>query len=249
MSERKHPLEIVVRKLRTRVALSDDDAQAFYDLPYIQRTLEPLSYTVREGDPPRQCAALLTGLAFRHKFTGNGGRQIVGIQVPGDLLDLQNLFLNNSDHNVQTLGRADVAFIPREALQALAFKRPALNHAFFVDTLVESAIFREWVVNVGRRDARTRLAHLLCEFAMRLEAIGLPEQHRYELPMTQEQLADAVGLTPVHVNRTLKVLEADGLIERDRRSVKIADWPRMRAVADFGERYLHDHQQLVEAWR
>lgn len=243
-----HPLEAMVRKLKGRARLTSGDVESLYALPYVLRTLEPLSYTVREGDPPRQCAALVSGYAFRQKVTGSGNRQIVGIHVTGDMLDLQNLYLNVSDHNVQTLTRADVAFIPRTALVELALSRPAINHAFFVDTLIEASVFREWVVNVGRRDARSRLAHLLCEFAVRLKAIELDAARDYELPMTQEQLADAVGLTPVHVNRTLKGLERDGLIRRDRRSVRIADWANMRATADFSERYLHLDQNTADAW-
>jgi CRP-like cAMP-binding protein len=95
------------------------------------------------------------------------------------------------------------------------------------------------VVNVGRRDSRARVAHLLCEFSLRMQAAGLSQGHRYELPMTQEQLADAVGLTSVHVNRVLKQLGEDRLISRDRRSITIEDWERLRNVGDFNERYLH----------
>jgi CRP-like cAMP-binding protein len=110
--------------------------------------------------------------------------------------------------------------------------------------LIDASIFREWVVNVGRRDSRARVAHLLCEFSLRLEAAGLARNHRYELPMTQEQLADAVGLTAVHVNRVLKQLGEDGLITRDRRTITIEDWQRLRDVGDFNERYLH-HDALA----
>ena len=108
-----------------------------------------------------------------------------------------------------------------------------------MDSLVDSSIFREWVVNVGRRDARARIAHLLCEFARRLELAGLTNGEGYELPMTQEHLADATGLTPVHVNRTLKRLEKEGLVVRNRRHVGIPDWEQLRAVAGFSELYLH----------
>jgi CRP-like cAMP-binding protein len=107
------------------------------------------------------------------------------------------------------------------------------------DTLVDGSVFREWIANVGRRDARTRLAHLLCEFALRLEAAGLGEHSKWELPMTQEQLADATGLTPVHVNRTLKTLDADGLIVRNKRAVSVSDWKRLAAAGDFQSGYLH----------
>ena len=239
-------LEPVVRKLEVRTPLDNRDREALLALPVTLRTLEPATYLVREGDPPRHCSMLLSGFAYRQKITGEGARQIIGLHVPGDILDLQNLYLHVSDHNVQTLSRAEVAFVAKTDIQQLAEERPAIAHAFFVDTLVDASIFREWVVNVGRRDSRARLAHLLCEFALRLEAVGLAEEYSYELPMTQEQLADAVGLTPVHVNRTLKTLDAESLIVRAKRNLKIPDWQRLRKAADFSERYLHLHQREGE---
>jgi CRP-like cAMP-binding protein len=130
-------------------------------------------------------------------------------------------------------------------LEELALSRPGIARALWIDSLIDASIFREWVVNVGRRDSRARVAHILCEFSLRLEAAGLANNHHYELPMTQEQLADAVGLTSVHVNRVLKQLGEEGLIRRDRRSITIEDWERMRAAGDFNERYLH-HDGLVE---
>jgi CRP-like cAMP-binding protein len=116
----------------------------------------------------------------------------------------------------------------------------AVGRALWIDTLIDASIFREWVVNVGRRDSRARVAHLLCEFSLRLQAAGMAENHRYELPMTQEQLADATGLTPVHVNRVLKALEREGLIERaSSKSVLIGDWQRLTTAGDFNRSYLH----------
>lgn len=233
------PLARMIRKLELRAILSDSDREALLALPRRSRTLEASTYIIREGDPPTHCAVLLTGFAYRQKISGDGGRQIIGVHVPGDMLDLQNLFLNVSDHNVQTLTRAEVAFIPRADLQKLVSERPGIAHAVFIDTLVEASIFREWLLNIGRRDSRTRLAHLLCEFALRLDAVGLADEYGYEMPMTQEQLGDATGLTPVHVNRTLKLLDAEGLVVRHKRRVSFPDWQRMRAVADFSDRYMH----------
>lgn len=247
MAEVHHSLERMVRKLESRAPLSDADREALYALPYKIRILEGGTYTIREGDPPDQCAVLLSGFAYRQKLTGDGGRQILAVHVPGDMLDLQNLFLRVSDHSVQTLTRAELAFVGRRELQELATHRPAVALALWVDTLVEASIFREWVVNVGRRDSRARLAHLLCEFAVRLDAAGLAEAYGYELPMTQEQLADAVGLTPVHVNRTLKALDTEGLIERHKRNLRILDWTKLRRAGDFSERYLHLDQRDPDA--
>lgn len=174
----------------------------------------------------------------------NGGRMSGALRLPGEAMDFQNLFLEEADHNVRMLTWGEMAMVPREELQVLTRSRAAISHAILVTILVEASIFREGVVNVGRRDARTRLAHLLCEFAIRREAQGLAEEYGYALPMTQEQLADVLGLTPVHVNRTIKSLEADGLIARKDRNISFANWQQMREVGDFNQRYLHLYKQV-----
>jgi len=229
----------MVRKLERRAALSEEDRSALLALPHQVRRLAAGAHMIRDGDKPDFCSLLLSGFAYRHKITGEGGRQVLALHVAGDFVDLQNSLLEVSDHNVQALTDAEFAFIPRDAIKELALARPAVGVAMWIDTLVDSSIFREWVVNVGRRDARTRVCHILCEFSLRLEEAGLAENHRYELPMTQEQLADAVGLTSVHVNRVLRQLGEEGLISRNRRTIAIEDWPRMRDAGDFNDRYLH----------
>lgn len=181
----------------------------------------------------------MSGFAYRQKVTGEGTRQIVALCIPGDAIDFQNMFLSISDHGIQILTRAVVADIPREPLQQLMLKRPAIGVAIIHSTLIEASILREWVVNVGRRDARARIAHVLCEFAVRLEARGLASKDGFELPMTQEQLGDATSLTPVHVNRVLKGLQSDGLISRQRRNIQFTDWRALQDTADFTRRYLH----------
>jgi CRP-like cAMP-binding protein len=233
------PLRALIRNLEARSPLSAEDRQAILDLPCKLRTLEAASYLVREGDPPYRCCVLISGLAFRQKLTGDGSRQIIAIHIPGEAVDFQNLLLGVSDHSVQMLTRGLVAEIPRTAFQEISVARPAVGRAIMLHTLIEASIFREWVLNVGRRDARTRLAHLLCEFASRLDQFELTSDGIYELPMTQEQLADATGLTSVHVNRVLKSLEADGLIMRNRRNISFPNWRRLQEVGDFNRRYLH----------
>jgi CRP-like cAMP-binding protein len=206
------------------------------------------SYLVREGDLPKQCAILVEGFAYRQKLTGTGSRQIMAVSIPGDAVDLQNIFLEISDHSVQLLTQATVADIPRDALQQLARTRLTVGTAIMAVTLVEASILREWVVNVGRRDSRARIAHILCEFAVRLETRGMIHDGGFELPMTQEQLADATGLTSVHVNRVLKSLEVDGLISRRRRYIHFDNWRALQDVGDFSRRYLHveDHDIIDE---
>ena len=241
------PLDRLVRKLGSRAHLEERDKVAILGLPHVSRTYPPAAYIVREGEPPKShCAFIQSGLAFRQKITAHGARQIVALQLPGDLIDLQNLFLNISDHNVQALTEIKVSNIEREALRALAAAYPNISKALWVDALVESSIYREWVMNVGRRDARSRIAHVLCEFALRMHSAGMGDGNGFELPLTQEQLADTVGLTPVHVNRTLRALEADGVVQRDKRFIKFSDWDRVKSEAEFSALYLHLDQALPQ---
>jgi CRP-like cAMP-binding protein len=237
----------MLAKLKLWIELDEQDQAALLGLPYATKRLGAGQYIVRDGEVPTHSCLLLSGFAYRQKVTGEGGRQIMSIHMKGDVVDLQNSLLRRSDHNVQALTNIDVAFIPVQAVRTLAFDRPNVGKAMWYETLVDASIFREWTLNVGRRQARARTAHLLCEFAMRLEVAGLGTQLNYELPMTQEQLADALGLTPVHVNRTLKALEAEGLIERTRRSVIIRDWKALAAVGDFDPNYLHLEPARVSA--
>lgn len=237
------PLRMLLRRLELITSLPEADRQAVLGLPHRTRTVEASTYLTREGDLPTVCGVLGSGFAYRQKLTGDGVRQIVALHIPGDALDLQHLFLDVADHSVQMLTRGEVAFVPRKDLHELVDARPLVRHAVMSSILVEASIFREWVLNVGRRDARTRLAHLLCEFAIRMEAQGMTDGGGFELPITQEQLADAVGLTPVHVNRTLKLLEAEGLITRNKRNIRFPSWQRMRDVGDFNPRYLHLERQ------
>jgi CRP-like cAMP-binding protein len=247
MSPLEPPLRLWLRKLELHAHLSPEDRAAVLALPCRMRSIEAGSYLTREGDEPATCAVLVSGLAYRQKITGDGHRQIVAIHIPGEALDLQHLFLDVADHNVQMLTHGEVAVVSRHHVHELVRARPAVANAVVTSILVEASIFREWVLNIGRRDARTRLAHLLCEFAVRMRAQRLADGAGYELQITQEQLADAVGLTPVHVNRTLKALQAEGLISRNKRTISFPSWERMREVADFNQRYLHlEPQQAAD---
>jgi CRP-like cAMP-binding protein len=236
----------MVRRLERRSPLDQGDREILLGLPHNVKKLPASAHIVRDGDVPEYCSLLLSGFAYRYKLTGEGGRQIISLHCAGEFLDLQNSFLGTADHSVQMLTEGELALISPGVLQEMALTRPSIARALWIDTLIDASIFREWVVNVGRRDSRARVAHLLCEFSLRLEAAGLASNHQYELPMTQEQLADAVGLTSVHVNRVLKQLGEEGLIKRDRRSIVIEDWKRMREVGDFNERYLH--HDALGAW-
>lgn len=233
-------LEPLLQRLRYWHSLDSSDQAALLALPHTIRRIEANNYLVREFDRPEHSCLLLEGFAIRLKIVATGHRQILSIHMKGELVDLQNSLLGTADHSVQMLTNGKFAQIPREALDRLAFERPSIGRALWYDTLVDASIFREWIANVGRRAAFARIAHLLCEFALRQKIAGLGEPNLYELPMTQDQLADAVGMTPVHVNRTIRALEAEGLINRSHpRVIQITDWEKLAHAADFNSAYLH----------
>ena len=232
-------LEPMFTKLSYWMPLDEADRDALLALPHRVRAVEPHHYIVREREKTTHCCLMLSGFSIRHKIVVGGARQIVAIHMTGDMVDLQNSMLGTADHSVQMLTEGEVAFIPREAIQQIALDYPRVGMAMWKDTLVDGSIFREWIANVGRRDATTRMAHVLCEFALRLQVAGLGEATNYELPMTQEELADVVGLTSVHVNRTLQALEQQNLIKRNKRSVWIESWQKLADAGDFDPTYLH----------
>ncbi len=234
------PLQPMVRKLAFWRDFDAADKQALLALPHHIKKMSRHSVIVHEGDKATQSCVMLSGYGMSHKVLSDGGRQIFSLHMKGDIVDLQNSLLGIADHNVQVLTDCEVAYIPRAAIKQIVFERPNVGIAMWLDTLVDAAIFREWIANVGRRDAHTRIAHFLCEFALRLKLAGLGQSNDYELPMTQEQIADCVGLTVVHVNRTLKALDAEGLISRHtKRTVTIGDWDKLVSAADFDSTYLH----------
>lgn len=246
MTSPSEALSLFAQGLGFQARLTRDEHEKLLHLPCAIRSFEPGAYLVRDGEAPLLCAVLLSGFAFRQKLTSQGARQIVSLHIPGEPLDFQNLFLQTADHNVQALTRVEAAMVPREAIRSLVRTCPGIANAVLVYVLIEASIFREWILNIGRRDARSRLAHLLCEFAVRLDAQNLAEPDGYDLPMTQEQLGDALGLTSVHVNRTIKSLENDGLIRRERRRISFPSWEALREIADFNSRYLHLDRRIGE---
>jgi CRP-like cAMP-binding protein len=237
-----HPLLPLVRRWSKYVTLSADEREAILALPFTIKRFGKDSYMVREGQRTTECSLMLRGFAFRQKLLSNGARQIISFHIPTEFVDLQNGVLGVADHNVQSLDGSEAAIIPRTAILGLATEHPAIRLAMWTDTLIDASIFREWVVNVGRRDSRARIAHLLYELALRLKTIGEGRDGHFDFPVTQEQLADATGLTPVHTNRTLQSLRREGLIQLNSRALTVLDWDGLKEVGDFDELYLH--QQL-----
>lgn len=232
-------LDALVRRWSKYPGFDHESGEELLRLPYACRPFSKDAYLLREGQKTVECTLLLKGYAFRHKVIRNGGRQIISIHIPTEFVDLQNGLLEVADHNVQCLTPCEVAVVPRVALMELADRNPGVRTAMWIETLLDASIFREWVVNVGRRDSRTRIAHLLCELSWRLKNIGLGEGAVFDFPLTQEQLADATGLTPVHTNRTLQALRREKLIRLDARSLTVLDWEKLCEAGDFDELYLN----------
>lgn len=233
------PFKLLLRKLGRLAKLDEKDEAAIRTLPFRIARYTAGQHLVHEGDRPIDCCLLLDGFACRYKLTNSGARQIVSFHMAGDILDLQHLMLSKADHSVSTITDAVIAWLPAANIRDILARHPTINEALWRDSLIDASIFREWVLNVGRRDAKARVAHMLCEFAARREAAGLGSAERFELPMTQEQIADATGMTSIHVNRMLHALAEDGVIARDKRSVHILDWEGMQRAGDFRPAYLH----------
>lgn len=226
-------------RLERHSSLSQQDKKAILELPCSVRSVAKGTVLVSQGDSPNECRVLLSGFLYRHKLTGEGNRQIVSVHIPGEVVDLHNSFLKVADHNVQALTDAQVGLVPRADIRRMNVEHPAIARALLVETLIDSSILREWMLNLGRRDSRTRIGHFICEMALRLEAAGLSRRCEYIIPMKQEEIADAMSLTQVHVSRSLKSLCEAGLISRDRRCIRIQDWRRLTESADFQPDYLH----------
>lgn len=233
------PQTMMIRKLDSIFPLSEEERQALQDVPVQVIMLKADQDIVRVGDHPSQSCILIEGYTCVYKLTTDGKRQIMALHVPGDIPDLQSLHLTVMDNSIATICPCTVGFIQHEDLRRVCERHPRIASAFWRETLVDASIFREWLLNIGRREAYTRMAHLLCEFLVRLRAVGLAEDDTFDLPITQGELADAIGTSTVHVNRVIQALRAGGLIRTKGTQVHIPDWTRLREVGDFDPLYLH----------
>jgi CRP-like cAMP-binding protein len=237
----------LLRKLESIADLADEDRQAILNLPASVRVVEPDTDIVRDGDRATECCLILEGFTCRYKLLPDGKRQITGFYIPGDIPDLQSLFLHTLDNSLGTFVRTRVAMISHQTLRTLFRRYPRLGEIFWRDSFIEGAIFREWMVGLGRRSGYQRMAHLLCELQMRLRAVGLAQDNGYELPLTQNEIGDALGLSTVHVNRVLQDLRNDGLIVLRGGVLRILDWEGLKSASEFDLTYLHlDDNHLDE---
>jgi CRP-like cAMP-binding protein len=230
-------------KLEAFTRLSAEDKTALAQVSGNVRFVDARRDLISEGDKPRFVHLVLDGWACRYKQLPDGKRQIVSLFVPGDFCDVNVYILKSMDHSIGAITRLKVAMIAPDEMSALTSERPRITQALCWHELVTSAIQREWTFNIGQRSAYERLTHLLIELYIRLSTVGRARHGRCDFPLTQNDLADATGLTAVHVNRTLQELRRDGLIELDRKQLQILDLERIIDVAMFNPNYLHlDHE-------
>jgi len=235
---------ILTRRLEEFTALTDSDrAELNRVCAQSPHTIDAKRDLIREGDAPRSVYLILKGWACHYRTLKNGRRQIVDFAIAGDLCDLNLFILDRMDHSIGAITTLQVAEIGREVLQRVVTTHPNITTAFWWQELVSKSINREWIVNVGQRSAQQRIAHLLCEMFLRLESVGLTDAFSCDFPPTQEDIADATGLTAVHVNRTIQDLRRAGLIVLERQKLTILDMVALQSLAFFNPEYLH-HRRL-----
>jgi CRP-like cAMP-binding protein len=226
-------------RLRISTEITKEDEDAIRALPITVKQKRDGEVIVSRGDRPSACCLIVDGFVVRSKVIGDGRRQILAFHQPGDIPDLQSLFLHVLDHDMSTLGNTVVGFVPHHSLRQLIRIRPNIAEALWRDTLMEASIFREWICNVGQRDAASRLAHVVLELFARLNAIGRTDGSSFYFPATQALFADAIGTSTVHVNRVVQELRRKELLAFERGKITILDDFGLRNLADFEDLYLH----------
>lgn len=231
-------LELLFRNLEARDELSNEE-KALLSAAVSRVDVHGAGELIVAADAPQTSSrVLLSGLAARAKTLADGGRQITELHIPGDFLDLHSFGLKRLEHDVTALAPSEVAVVPHEALRRVTETQPHLTRVLWLSTLLDASIHREWIVSSGRRSAVRQVAHLFCELLVRHEVVGLSDRRVLPLPLTQQQLSDVCGLSPVHVNRVLGELRQAELAVWGRTEVTVPDFDRLAAFAQFDPDYL-----------
>jgi CRP-like cAMP-binding protein len=239
----------LISKLEQFTELSAVEKQALEDSTGDIREFAAKEDIIEQGDSPDDLHLLVEGWASRYKILADGTRQIMAYLIPGDLCDVHVTLLERMDHSIGALSPCKVLFIPRHRLANLMRKHENVSRALWWSTLVDEAILREWLVNIGRRRADKRLGHLICEMLLRARAVGLTDDGTFEMPLTQEELADTMGMTPQHMNRCFQMLRAERLISTRGKLVTIHELEKLVSFSDFDPLYLHQEGNRVAVGR
>ncbi|MDB5697251.1 MAG: Crp/Fnr family transcriptional regulator [Alphaproteobacteria bacterium] len=234
---------LLARKLRARDSISPEEEQVLRDAVVEVREVRAGKVLVRQGTPVNESTLLIEGIVCRYKDLASGERQIQELHVPGDFVDLHGFLLKRLDHNIASVSRALIALVPHDRLRRITEEHPHLSRMLWFSTMLDASVQRETILSVGRRTAFARIAHLMCELCLRLQVVGLSEDGRFAMPITQTDLADATGLTSVHVNRMLKQLRDQDMLTFRNGMAEIHDWERLARAAEFDPAYLHLDRQ------
>lgn len=234
----RHNLQLFLDRLTSRSVLTEEEQQAVLNLPGHAEQVRANADFVLLGDRVDYACLIVAGLAGRFDQSAEGKRQITAMHIPGDMCDLHSVVQPIPSSALQALSVTTILRVPHASIKAAAGRYPALAEALWRDCMVDAAILSEWVVNVGRRDAKTRVAHLICEMAARLHGPNGKNDFVFDFWVTQMQLAEATALTPVHINRTLQSLKAQGLIQWQRQMIHVLNWKALIARAEFDDTYL-----------
>lgn len=232
--------ECLVEKLNRHRPLSPADSAALARLKPRVHVLSRRADIVRQGDHPDTAVFVMDGMLGRYHTLAGGDRQYLSFHVAGDLPDIQSLFLTTMDHSLCAMDKAKIALLPHEQLIEIMRRRPTVCFAFWRLTLADAAIFRQAITNLGSRTAIARVAHFFCEQTQRARQSGLSDGNSCHLPLSQEELGQALGLSVVSVNRTMQVLRRQGLVEFRGQRLTIKNWGRLAAVGGFDPSYLYD---------
>ncbi|TDK29916.1 Crp/Fnr family transcriptional regulator [Rhizobium deserti] len=228
-----------LRKLDSFEPLHPDDRDWLKSISSRTREVDADIDLISEGDNPENVLLILAGFAMRYKVTSDGRRHIFAYLIPGDFCDLHVALLKKMDHSIATLSPCRVAYLSPGTILELTERRPSLARALWMCSLVDEATLREWLVNLGQRSAPHRISHLFCELHERMKAVGLTDDGSFELPLTQAELSDTMGLSIVHANRSLKELREAGLVSLKNERIVIPNVRRLAEYSDFDPSYLH----------
>jgi CRP-like cAMP-binding protein len=230
----------LIRKLEHFTRLSGEEKRSLEQAASIKvRQLNPREDIIYEGDRLSQVNLILEGWACRYKMLEDGRRQILSYLIPGDVCDMRMFILKEMDHAICAISAVSLSEIPKDTIIELTDAYPRLSRAFWWNSLVEDAIAREWLVNNSQREATERMAHLFCELFVRLRMVGLANGNSCELPVTQAELGETLGLSTVHVNRTIQELRNSNLVILKGKILTIPDLEALQEVALFNDNYLH----------
>ena len=232
-------LQTFFGRIRLRDTLGEEEEQALVEAASERITFAAGEDLVTEGDRPTRSILLTRGYACRYRLQKGGGRQLMAIHLPGDFVDLHSLLIKEMDHSVGALTECAIITFPHDRLVRVTERFPHLTRMLWLLTLIDASCHREWLAGMGLLSAAQRTAHLICEIYVRLEVVGLASGHKFNFPITQAALADAVGISAVHINRVVQELRQRDLISWENGLLTIHDWQALVATADFNDRYLH----------